>query len=82
MEKNQFAAIEMTPEMELEFAELKDSDFVRLARAADRLRMAKRQKLYQLRSLDRKGRRLAENGWTVEKIRRLMESLDDEEETS
>lgn len=52
--------------VEEEIAKLRDSKFVALAMAEERQRYRRRQYLYQLRNLEKRGRKLAEEGWTPE----------------
>lgn len=52
--------------VEEEIARLRDSEYVALARAEERQRYRRRQYLYQLRNLEKRGRKLAEEGWTPE----------------
>lgn len=49
-------------QVELEIARLKDSEYVKLAR---RYRDRRRQVLYKLRHLEKKGRELAAQGYTL-----------------
>lgn len=51
-------------EVELEIQRLRKSEFVRLAKQEENIRNARRNLLYNLRSLEKKGRRLYEMGWT------------------
>ena len=53
-------------EVEREIELLQHSDLVKLARQEANIRNARRNLLYQLRSLEKKGRRLYEMGWTPE----------------
>jgi len=53
--------------VEEEIAKLRESEYVALARAEERQRYRRRQYLYQLRNLEKRGRKLAEAGWTPEK---------------
>lgn len=50
--------------VEEEIARLWESEYVALARAEERQRYRRRQYLYQLRNLEKRGRKLAEEGWT------------------
>ena len=52
--------------VEEEIAKLRESEYVALARAEERQRYRRRQYLYQLRNLEKRGRKLAEDGWTPE----------------
>lgn len=58
--------------VELEIAQLQQSDFVKLARKEVRLKYKRRQALYQLRNLDKRGRELARAGITPENIEAMM----------
>ena len=49
-------------QVEAEIKRLNQSEYVKLARKAERVKYARRQYLYVLRSLEKKGRALAENG--------------------
>lgn len=49
-----------------EIERLKRSEAVRLARAEQRIKYRRRQYLYTLRNLERRGIELLANGWTVE----------------
>lgn len=52
--------------VEEEIAKLRESEYVALARAEERQRYRRRQYLYSLRNLEKRGRKLAEEGWTPE----------------
>lgn len=52
--------------VEREIARLTESDLVKLARKELRLKYKRRQALYQLRNLEKRGRMLAEAGITLE----------------
>ena len=58
--------------VELEIARLQQSDFVKLARKEMRLKYKRRQCLYQLRNLDKRGRELARIGITPENIEAMI----------
>ncbi len=49
-------------QVEAEIQRLNSSDYVRLARKANRVKYARRQYLYTLRALEKQGRQLAEAG--------------------
>lgn len=53
-------------EVEQEIAELLQSENVRLARAAQRDYYRRRQYLYNLRSLEKEGKALADRGFTLD----------------
>ena len=60
--------------VEAEIARLQQSEFVKLARKELRLKYMRRQALYQLRNLDKRGKELAKVGITLENIQdRLSE---------
>lgn len=63
-------------EVEKELEELKASPFVALARREQRLKYQYRQKLYQLRNLDKRGRELASIGITIDTIDEQLEELE------
>lgn len=59
--------------VELEIAELQNSPYVKLARKEQRIRYRRRQFLYGLRDLEKKGKALAEAGVTLESLDELDE---------
>ena len=68
----------MTDEqVELEIAKLKASADVKLARLEQRIKYKRRQKLYTLRNLEKRGKALRESGIT-EKILKGMDEADEE----
>ena len=68
----------MTDEqVELEIAKLKASDDVKLARLEQRIKYKRRQKLYTLRNLEKRGKALRESGIT-EEILKGMDEADEE----
>lgn len=67
-------------EVEKEIEELSESPFVALARREQRLKNKYRQKLYQLRSLDKRGRELAAIGITIDTIDEQLELLEEVQE--
>lgn len=58
--------------VEAEIARLQQSDFVKLARKEMRLKYKRRQCLYQLRNLDKRGKELAKAGITPENIEAMI----------
>lgn len=57
----------MTDEdVEREIDRLRKSEFVKIAKQEEQIRYARRNLLYNLRSLERKGRKLYEMGWRAE----------------
>lgn len=63
-------------EVEKEIEELTASPYVKLARKEVRLKYKRRQKLYSLRNLEKRGRHLAAEGVTLETIEKLIEMED------
>ena len=55
-------------QVELEIERLKDSPYVKLARKEARLRYKRRQALYQLRDLEKRGKALADAGITSDML--------------
>lgn len=53
-------------QVEREIERLKESEYVRLARREERLKYRRRQILYKLRDLEKKGKALAEAGITLD----------------
>lgn len=53
-------------EVEQEIERLRESDLVKLARREARIRYRRRQYLYQLRDLEKKGKKLMDAGITME----------------
>ena len=67
----------MTDEdVEREIARLTNDEAVRLARREQRLRYKRRQMLYQLRSLEKRGKELAAAGITIENIDAMMQEAE------
>lgn len=62
-------------EVEQEIEKLKESDLVKLARREARIRYRRRQFLYQLRNLEKKGKELMDAGITME----VLDGLEVEE---
>lgn len=62
-------------QVEQEIARLSKSPMVALARKEQRIRYQRRQTLYNLRNLEKRGQALAEAGWSPE----LLEELGEEE---
>lgn len=63
-------------EVEAEIAKLNESEYVALARREARLKYRRRQYLYQLRDLEKKGKALAESGITRELLDELYRQCD------
>lgn len=66
-------------EVEREIEKLQDSPFVQLARKELRLKYKQRQKLYNLRNLEKRGKELAAVGVTIDKLDEYIASLEKEE---
>ncbi len=60
--------IPLTEEMLAELEQLKKSEAVRLARKEQRLLYRKRQELYQLRNMEKRGKALMKSGVTMENM--------------
>ena len=58
--------------VEQEIARLQESDFVKLARKELRLKYKRRQLLYNLRNLDKRGKELAKAGITPDNIETMI----------
>lgn len=55
-------------QVELEIARLREDPYVKLAKAEERIRYRRRQYLYGLRNLEKKGKALAAAGITLEML--------------
>lgn len=66
--------------VEAEIARLQQSDFVKLARKEMRLKYKRRQTLYQLRNLDKRGKELAKAGITPDNIEAMIAMAEKEAE--
>lgn len=66
--------------VEKEIARLTESDYVKLARKELRLKYKRRQALYQLRNLEKRGRELAQAGITYENIEAMIAMAESEAE--
>lgn len=66
--------------VEREIARLTESDLVKLARKELRIKYKRRQALYQLRSLEKRGRELAAAGITMENLEAMMAMAEAEAE--
>lgn len=65
-------------EVEKEIKRLNESEYVKLAQKKMRNDYRRRQRLYSLRDLEKKGKKLAASGITMEMLQN--ESFDDDEE--
>lgn len=75
----------MTDEqVEQEITRLQESELVKLAKKEERIKMRRRQAMYNLRFLERRGKELAAEGYTLENIAERMlgdiEDIDEEKE--
>lgn len=59
-------------DVEKEIARLSKSEHVKLARCETRLKYKRRQALYNLRALEKRGKELAEAGITLENIETMI----------
>lgn len=66
-------------QVEAEIARLNASEAVALARREQRLKYRRRQYLYQLRDLEKKGRALLDSGITREVLDALYKSCDEDD---
>lgn len=76
MARQTFLTDEMVDE---EIQRLNASSYVKLARAENRMKYRKRQYLYTLRQLDKRGRELEKQGFTLENIEALAYEVEDAE---
>ena len=65
-------------QVEREIERLIESPLVALARKEERIRYKRRQVLYNLRTLEKKGKQLQEAGITMEMLQRLGDELIDD----
>lgn len=71
----------MTDEaVEDEIARLLSSDYVKLAKAEERIRYRRRQYMYQLRNYEKRGKLLAADGVTLEALKNLNTEMEGETE--
>lgn len=59
-------------QVELEIARLLDSEEVQLAKKETRIKYKRRQYMYQLRSMEKRGKQLKENGITLENMEKVL----------
>jgi hypothetical protein len=62
-------------QVEMEITRLQASPYVKLARKEEYIRNQRRQRLYQLRSLEKKGKALAAAGLTLQALEEMEEEL-------
>ena len=60
-------------QVDLEIARLREDPYVKLAKAEERIRYRRRQYLYGLRNLEKKGKAMAAAGLTLEMLRDMGE---------
>ncbi|MBR5948349.1 MAG: hypothetical protein IKZ82_06830 [Clostridia bacterium] len=63
-------------DIETEIATLRADPDVRLAKAVDQARNSRRQYLYGLRSMKKKGQKLRESGVTLELLKAILNGVD------
>lgn len=69
-------------QIEAEINRLSESEYVRLARKENRLKVERqKQKLYTLRSLEKRGKELADMGITLDNIKSVMFDKSEEDES-
>lgn len=54
--------------VEAEIARLRESEYVKLAKREQAIRYRRRQYMYQLRTMEKRGKQLAEAGWTLDSL--------------
>ena len=67
-------------QVEKEIAKLTQSEEVKLARREQRLKYKRRQQLYTLRALHKRGQELQASGVTIENIDEMIEALTSDNE--
>lgn len=72
------AKIGLTEAQEIELARLSESEYVRMARLEQRIKYRQRQRLYALRNMEKRGRALAEAGFTLENMEAKLSELEAE----
>ena len=77
MRRNHFLTDE---QVEAEIERLTVTPEVRIARQEERLRYRRRQYMYKLRALEKRGRQLVAQGVTPENMERMLFGVDDPEE--
>lgn len=65
-------------EVEAEIERLKQSEYVKLARKAERIKYKRKQRLYQYQWFENRGKELAKQGYTLENIAERMGEENDE----
>ena len=64
-------------QVEAEIKRLNGSQFVKLAQKEIRLKYKRRLHLYNLRSLEKRGKQLAKEGYTLDSLENLIADLDE-----
>lgn len=65
-------------QVEIEIARLLASDEVKLAKREMRIKQKRRQYMYSLRSMEKRGKELAKQGITIDNIEKMFEGDDDD----
>lgn len=65
-------------QVEIEIARLLESDHVKLAKREMRIKQKRRQYMYSLRSMEKRGKELAKQGITIDNIEKMFEGDDDD----
>lgn len=65
-------------QVEIEIARLLASDEVKLAKREMRIKQKRRQYMYSLRSMEKRGKELSQRGITMENIEQMFECDDDD----
>lgn len=60
-------------QVEIEIERLLNSEEVRLAKQVERFKNRRRQYMYSLRTMEKHGKQLAEEGWTLDNIQEMFE---------
>lgn len=63
-------------EVEMEIERLNESEFVKMAQKEIRLKYKRRLRLYNLRSLEKRGQQLAAEGATLETLEAMLKELE------
>ncbi len=61
-------------QVEIEIERLLNSDDVKLAKKETRIKLRRRQYMYSLRTMEKRGKQLAEEGYTLDNIHEMFES--------
>lgn len=59
-------------QVEQEIARLLASDDVKLAKQVERMKNRRRQYMYSLRTMEKHGKQLAEEGWTLDNVQEMF----------